>query len=133
MSAKQGCFPSNTIAPGQFPYTPAIVVGDQVYISGQGPIDPDTGKIKGDTVQEQVELTLLNVQRVLACGGATMDDVVKITAYLSDIKNFDKYNAIYKKYFKEPRPARTTVEARLWGGILVEVDAIAIKGCGKKG
>jgi len=86
----------------------------------------------GDSIEQQVELTLNNLKRVLESAGCTMDDCVKVTSYLSDIGNFDRYNVVYRKYFSEPWPARTTVECKLWSGILVEIDAIAIKGCGKK-
>ncbi len=130
MSAKEGFFPPGTRSPGQFPYTPAVAVGDQVYVAGQGPIDPETAKIKGDTIEEQVELTLSNVKRVLETAGCSMDDCVKVTAYLSRMADFDRFNAVYRKFFNEPRPARSTVEAQLWGGILVEIDAIAVRGCG---
>lgn len=128
---KDAFFPSDTKRPGDFPYTPAVGVGDTVYISGQGPIDPATGRIAGDTIEAQVELTLSNVRRVLAAAGCAMEDCVKVTAYLADIADFDRYNAVYRKHFAaEPRPARTTVQARLWGGILVEIDAIAVRGAG---
>lgn len=133
MANKQCCFVPGTKSPGAFPYTPAIAVGDHVYISGQGPLDPETGKIHGDTLEEQAELTLRNVERVLACAGATMSDVVKVTAYLSSISTFDRYNTVYGRFFRDRQPARTTVEAKLWGGILIEVDAIAIRGCGRDG
>jgi 2-iminobutanoate/2-iminopropanoate deaminase len=134
MPSKQGFFPPSAKSPAELPpYTPAIVVGDQVFIAGQGPLDPNTLKIVGQTIEEQVELTLNNIKRALEAAGCTMDDCVKVTSYLANMSDFDRYNAVYKRFFNEPRPARTTVEARLWGGILVEIDAIAIKGCGRKG
>jgi 2-iminobutanoate/2-iminopropanoate deaminase len=132
MPAKEGFFPPDTKSPGQLPFTPAIAVGDHVYVAGQGPIDPATGKISGTNIEEQVELTLNNVKRVLEAARCTMDDCVKVSAYLAHMSDFDRYNAVYRRFFSEPRPARTTVEARLWGGILVEIDAIAIRGCGGK-
>lgn len=130
---KQAFSPRDTKSPGSFPYSPAIVAGDHIYASGQGPLDPATGKIRGDSIEEQVELTLQNVRRVLQAAGATPDDVVKVTAYLSTLDHFDRYNTVYGRFFTDPRPARTTVEAKLWGGILVEIDVIAIKNCGTKG
>lgn len=130
MPTKQAKYPADT-RPTTSPYTPAIVVGDQVFVSGQGPMAPATGQIAGATLEEQVELTLQNLRRVLDAAGCTTADVVKVTAYLADIGDFDRYNAVYRKHFPEPRPARTTVQAVLWGGILVEIDAIAIRGCGR--
>jgi 2-iminobutanoate/2-iminopropanoate deaminase len=132
MPTKEGFAPADSKNPNPLPYTPAIAVGDQVFVSGQGPIDPQTGKITGQTLEEQVELTLNNVKRVLESAQCSMDDCVKITVYLANMSDFDRYNVVYRKFFNTLRPARTTVEANLWGGILVEIDAIAFRGCGKK-
>jgi 2-iminobutanoate/2-iminopropanoate deaminase len=132
MPLKEGFSPPDSKNPNQPPYTPAVAVGDQVFVSGQGPIDPQTGRISGQTLEEQVELTLNNVKRVLESARCSMEDCVKITAYLANMADFDRYNVIYRKFFTTLRPARTTVEAKLWGGILIEIDAIAIRGCGQK-
>ena len=80
-----------------------------------------------------MELTIRNVESVLKAAGSGLEDVVKVTAYLLHMEDFDRYNKVYQQWFPEPRPTRTTVEAKLWGGILVEIDAIAIRGCGRKG
>lgn len=117
----------------RYPYSPGLVVGDQVFVSGQGPINLATGKIEGATLEEQVELTIRNVESILKAAGSGLEDVVKVTAYLLHMEDFDRYNQVYQQWFPEPRPTRTTVEAKLWGGILVEIDAIAIRGCGRKG
>jgi 2-iminobutanoate/2-iminopropanoate deaminase len=111
-------------------YSPGIAVGNFVFISGQGPLKPGTTDIVGITIEEQTRQTLENVRAVLDAAGCTMDDCVKLNAYLADIRAFDRYNAVYATFFREPLPARTTVQSELWGGILVEIDAIAIKGCG---
>jgi len=120
-------------AGNKYPYSPGMVVGDQIYVSGQGPLNLTTGKIEGATLEEQVRLTIRNVESILKAAGSGLEDVVKVTAYLLHIEDFDGYNAIYQELFPDPRPARTTVECKLWSGILVEIDAIAIRGCGKKG
>lgn len=117
----------------RYPYSPGMVVGDQIYVSGQGPINLSTGKIEGATLEEQVELTIRNVESILKAADSGLEDVVKVTAYLLHIEDFDRYNVVYQRMFPEPRPARTTVEANLWSGILIEIDAVAIRGCGKKG
>ncbi len=111
------------------PYSPAISVGEHVFIAGQGPISPDTNKIAGETFEEQVELTFQNVEEALQAAGCTLDDCVRVNVYLDDMALFDRLNAIYKQKFREPFPARTTVSAGLWNGIKVEIDAVAIRGC----
>ena len=109
-------------------YSPGIAVGQMVFVSGQGPLDRKTKKIIGKTIEEQTRVTLQNVQAILKAAGSSMNDCVKLTAYLSNMRHFDRYNSVYKTFFRDPLPARTTVQAKLWGGILVEIDAIAIKG-----
>ena len=113
--------------PPKSPYSAGIVCGDMVFVSGQGPIDVTTKKIVGSTIEEQVELTLKNVERILQTAGCSLNDVVKSTVHLLSITDFDRFNAVYRKFFKEPFPARTTVQSVLWGGILVEIDVIAMK------
>lgn len=128
MPQKQPFFPENAVVGG--PYSSAIAVGDQVFVAGQGPISPVTRQIAGDTFEEQVELTLSNVEAALRAAGCTLADCVKVNIYLSNMANFDALNKIYKQKFTAPYPARTTVQAELWGQIQVEIDAFAIRGCG---
>lgn len=127
---KRAVFPGGEDAAGP-PFSPAIVVGDAVYVAGQGPIDPRTHRIAGNTIEGQTRLTLDNVKRVLAAAGCAMDDCVKVTAHLARIEDFDRYNEVYRTFFNKPYPVRTTVQSVLWGGMLVEIDAIAIKGCAR--
>jgi 2-iminobutanoate/2-iminopropanoate deaminase len=108
-------------------YSPGIRVGDFIFVSGQGPLDPDTGKVVGDNIEEQTARTLENVKAILEAGGATMADVVKVSAHLSDLSLFDRYNRVYSTYFPDPKPTRTTVGSQLLG-IMVEIDAIAYVG-----
>ena len=107
-------------------YSQGLRVGDFVFVSGQGPVDPATGKM-GTTIEEQTARVLENIKAILAAGGATLADVVKVSAYLSDIADFEAYNRVYATYFPEPKPTRTTVACQL-KGILVEIDAIAYVG-----
>src|SRR4051812_33290046 len=123
---KEPIYPGKDTATGA--YTPAIAVGNTVYVSGQGPLDPATGQITGTTIEEQTRVTLENVKRILAAAGCTMDDCVKVTAHLLNINDFDRCNAVYREFFTKPYPARTTVQSGLWNGILVEIDAIAVRG-----
>ena len=115
------------IDPPKSPYSAGIVCGDMVFVSGQGPIDVSTKQIVGATIEEQVELTIKNVERILNAAGCTLADVVKSTVHLLNIADFDRFNAVYRRMFPEPFPARTTVQSVLWGGILVEIDVIAVK------
>jgi 2-iminobutanoate/2-iminopropanoate deaminase len=108
-------------------YSQGLRVGDFIFVSGQGPLDPETGQIVGTTVEEQTVRVLENIKAILAAGGATMADVVKVSAHLSDLSLFERYNKIYAGYFPDPKPTRTTVGSQLLG-ILVEVDAIAYVG-----
>ncbi|MGZ9223363.1 MAG: RidA family protein [Anaerolineales bacterium] len=111
------------------PYSQGLRVGDFIFVSGQGPLDPDTGKIVGETIEEQTARVLENIKAILEVGGATMADVVKANAYLNDMTLFDRYNKVYVTYFPDPKPARTTVGTQLpLKGILVEIDVIAYVG-----
>ena len=108
-------------------YSQGLRVGDFVFVSGQGPLDPETGQIVGTTIEEQTARVLENIKAILAAGGAAMGDVVKVSAHLSDLSLFERYNKVYATYFPDPKPTRTTVGSQLLG-ILVEIDAIAYIG-----
>jgi len=105
-------------------YSQAIRAGDMVFISGQGPLDPGTLEVVGETVQEQTEQTLRNLEVIARAAGGSLDDVVKVSAFLSSIDLFPDFNATYERIFSStPRPARTTTGAEL-RNILVEIDAV---------
>jgi 2-iminobutanoate/2-iminopropanoate deaminase len=108
-------------------YSQGIRAGDFLFVSGQGPLDPETGKVVGESVEEQTAQVLENIKAILEAGGASMTDVVKVSAHLSDLALFERYNKVYATYFPDPRPARITVGSQLLG-ILVEIDAIAYVG-----
>lgn len=112
-------------APPQGPYSPAIVAeGPCVYVSGQGPIDPQSGEFCIGNFQDEVELTFKNVGALLEAAGTSWAHAVKVNIYLADLNNFAVMNEIYKRFVPEPYPARTTVEAGL-NKIAIEVDCIA--------
>jgi 2-iminobutanoate/2-iminopropanoate deaminase len=112
------------IATPTAPYSPVVVSGDQVYTAGQVAFD-ETGALVGETMEEQARKTLENVRSCLAAAGCTLDDVVKVNAFLADLADFDAYNAVYREFFAEPYPVRTTVQAGLPPGLLVEIEAVA--------
>lgn len=124
--AKQQIHPASGPRPGGA-YSPGLRVGDFIFVSGQGPVDPSTGQIVGDTIEEQTARTLENVRLILEAGGASMADVVKATVHLSDLGLFHRYNTVYASYFPDPKPTRTTVGSQLLG-IMVEIDVIAYVG-----
>jgi 2-iminobutanoate/2-iminopropanoate deaminase len=123
---KQALYPPNVPKAGGA-YSPGLRVGDFVFVAGQVPRDPAAGQIVGSTIEEQTEQVIKNVIAILEAGGATLADVVKVSAHLSSMDLFDGYNKVYEGYFPEPRPVRTTVGSEL-KGFLVEIDAIAYVG-----
>ena len=86
-----------------------------MFTAGQVGIDPATGEMAGDTIEEQTKQVLDNITAVLGAAGATLADVVKVTAFLTDMSLFAGYDAVYRTYFPEPRPARSSVGAELAG------------------
>lgn len=115
--------PEGLAHPGP-PYSPVIVAGDLVYTAGQVALDTDGAIVPGG-IEEQTEQVLNNVERCLAAAGCSMDDVVKVTAFLSDLDEFEGFNRVYARRFERPYPARSTVGVRLASGLLVEVEAVA--------
>jgi 2-iminobutanoate/2-iminopropanoate deaminase len=105
------------------PYSHAVVANGFAFISGQGPVNPETGAMP-DAFADQVRQTFKNVQTILEAAGSSLDDVVKVNAYVTDLTRFAEFNDVYKEFFQDDPPARTTVATALLG-ILVEVDCIA--------
>ena len=105
------------------PYSHAVVANGFVFISGQGPINPETGTMP-DAFVDQVRQTLENVRTILEAAGSSLDDVVKVNAYVTDLTRFAEFNEVYKEFFENDPPARTTVAAALLG-MLVEIDCVA--------
>ncbi|MCS7208062.1 MAG: RidA family protein [Fimbriimonadales bacterium] len=111
------------------PYSQAIQVGDWIFISGQIPVDPHTGELVAGGIATQTRQTLQNLQAVLTAVGLCLDNVVKTTIYMTDLKMFAEMNAVYETYFRPPYPARATVQvAALPKGAQVEIEAIAYAG-----
>jgi 2-iminobutanoate/2-iminopropanoate deaminase len=109
------------------PYSQAIVAGNTIYVAGQGPMNPKSGKIEVTTFEEQAEQTFENVKAIVEAAGSSLGNVVRVNVYLADLNDFSKMNEIYRRYFKEDFPARTTIGASLLLNMLIEVDCIAVK------
>jgi 2-iminobutanoate/2-iminopropanoate deaminase len=105
-------------------YSDGVIAGDFLFVSGQAAVDFKTSRFILGTIEEETRRTLDNVKSIIEAAGATMNDVVKCTVHLSDIKDFDAYNKVYAEYFTGIKPARTTVQSVLAEGIKVEIDAI---------
>ncbi|HKP18468.1 MAG TPA: RidA family protein [Gaiellaceae bacterium] len=106
------------------PYSPVVVSGDLVYTAGQVANDASGTLVEGG-IEEQTRQTLENVRSCLEAAGCAMDDVLKVTAFLSDLGNFAGYNEVYKEFFEEPYPARSSVQVGLPANTLVEIEVVA--------
>lgn len=106
------------------PYSPVVVSGDLVYVSGQVAHD-EGGDVVPGGIEEQTTRALENLSACLRAAGCGPADVLKVNAYLADLSDFAPYNDVYRAFFVEPYPARTTVGAALAPGLLVEIDAVA--------
>jgi len=110
-------------------YSQAIVHKDLVYVSGQLPIDPETGEKRTGSIEEQAEQALKNLAEILKAAGSDLNQVVKTTVYVSDVGLWDRVNAVYARFFGEHRPARAVVPPRdLHFGFQIEIEAIAVVG-----
>ncbi len=108
------------------PYSQAVIHDGLIYLSGQGPIDPQTNEVTLGTVEKEAELTLENIRIILEEAGSSLNNVLRVTVYLLDMKEYGRFNEVYRRYFQTDLPARTCVQAaKLPFGIRVEIDAIA--------
>ncbi len=107
------------------PYSQAIVFGELVFTSGQIPLEPQTGELVGNTIEEQAERVMQNLGEVLKAAGSSFEKAVKTTCFLADMNDFAAFNAVYAKYFTE-KPARSCVAVKtLPKNVLVEVEVVA--------
>jgi len=107
-------------------YSQAIVAGDFMFLSGQGPFDSE-GNLVGESFADQARQTFANLAAIAAEGGKTLADAVRVGVYLSDMDTFEEMNAIYRQTFPEPLPARTTIQTQL-PGFGIEVDVVLYLG-----
>lgn len=108
------------------PYSQAIIHNGIIYLSGQGPIDPQTNQVVHGTIEQETELSLENIHIILEEAGSSLNMVLQVRVYLLDMKEYSRFNEVYKKYFQKDPPARTCIQAgKLPFGIRVEIDVIA--------
>ena len=109
------------------PYSQAIKAGGLVYVSGQIPIDPNTGHFSSGGIEEQTEQVMKNLSAVLQAAGSGLDRVVKTTVFLGDMEDFAAMNQVYGRFFASEPPARATVQAAgLPRNAKVEIEAVAL-------
>jgi 2-iminobutanoate/2-iminopropanoate deaminase len=123
--------PKKVVQPSEFPtgrpFSPAILVGDTLYVSGNIGADLKTNKVP-EKFEDEVKLCLENIGILLKAGGMSYQDVVAVQVYLTDMDQFQGMNSVYTTFFKEPRPTRTTVGvAKLAGGAHIEITVTARK------
>ena len=113
-------------------YSQAVIHGELAYLSGQIPLDPASGELAGDTIEEQTRRVLANLGAVLSAAGSSWREVLRVTVYLADISDFPAFNRVYAEVLGEARPARSTFQvAALPLGARIEIDAIAAVGAGR--
>lgn len=120
-------YPRNADTPtSSLPFSPCIVVGDLVFVSGQASVDA-SGKIVGDTFEGEFRRSVENLRRVLAAAGCDLSHVVQTRNYVRDPEEVPLYNQLYREYFSESYPTRTTITSCLPPTLRYEIEAIAVK------
>jgi 2-iminobutanoate/2-iminopropanoate deaminase len=119
---------ATTEAPGAVgPYSQGIVTGDLVFTAGQIPIDPATGKVEAESIEDQTRQVLRNVDAVLRAAGSGLSKVVKMTVFMTDLGDFQLMNGVYAEFFPTDPPARSAVQvAALPMGVHIEMEAVAL-------
>jgi len=108
------------------PYSQATMVDGFLFVSGQGAIDPSSGQLVGTDIETQTKQTMKNVRGILEASGLSLSDVVKVSIFLKNMADFKSMNDVYKTFFTQDPPSRTTVEVDLpLPNMLIEIDAIA--------
>jgi 2-iminobutanoate/2-iminopropanoate deaminase len=108
------------------PYSHAVRAGDFIFVSGMGPIDPQTNQLSTGDIRHETRLVLQNIRTILEGCGASLADVVQCRVFLDDRNDFQAMNSVYAEFFGEAKPARTTIQAVLPAeGMKVEIDCVA--------
>ncbi len=107
------------------PYSQAVMHNGLMYVSGQIPLDPESGELVRGTIEDETEAVMNNLRMIVEGAGAAMEDVLRVSCYLADMEDFPRFNAVYATYFTNNPPARSTFQAaKLPLDVQVEVDAI---------
>jgi len=106
------------------PYSHAAVADGFIFVAGQGPVNPKTSKMEFGDIKSETRRTLLNIQAILEAAGSSLKDVVRVGVFLADLGDFESMNDVYREFFPEEQPARTTVGVQL-PRIKIEIDCIA--------
>ena len=107
------------------PYSQAVVAGGFVFVAGQGPINPKTQKMELGDIKSETRSELTNISNILKAANSSPENVVKVSVFLADLNDFEAMNEVYREFFKDNYPARTTVQAVLRTGRKIEIDCIA--------
>lgn len=120
-------YPRNPDTPiSHLPFSPAVVVGDLIFISGQASVDAE-GKIISDTFEGEFRRSIENVRKVLEAAGSDLAHVVQTRNYVRDAEEVALYNQLYREYFSEPYPARTTITNCLPPSLRYEIEVVAVR------
>ncbi len=107
------------------PYSQAIIHNGLIFLSGQGAVNPQTNQVTPGTIEEETELALENIRIILEEAGSSLNNLLQVRVYLLDIREYGRFNEVYKKYFQKDLPSRTCIQAsKLPFDIRVEIDAI---------
>ena len=121
------CITSKNAPKAIGPYSPAVKLGDMIFMSGQLPIVPETGELISDSIEEQTAQCLRNLEAILKDAGLSLQYVLKTTVYMTDLSEFGKMNEVYGQFFSEPYPARCAAEVfGLAKGARIEIECIAV-------
>ena len=126
MSSPTGWQRLDTEIDSHLPFSPAVEANGFVFVSGQASVD-SRGTIVPGTFEEEMRRSMENVASVLASAGLTLSDVVRVTSYVRDAEDGAEYNELYREYFTEPYPARTTLSNCLSPALRFEIDVIAVR------
>ena len=125
MAEKKALETDKAALPGG-PYSQAIIYNGIIYLSGQGPIDPQTNQVVHGTIEQETELSMENIRIILEEAGSSLSKVLQITAYLLTMREYGRFNEVYRRYFPKEPPARTCIQAaRLPFDIRIEISVIA--------
>lgn len=107
-------------------YSDGVLFNGFLFVSGQASIDFTTSRFISGTIEEETKRTLNNIKAIVEASGASLEDIVKVSVHLADIRDFDKFNMTYSEYFSGIKPARTTVQSVLAEGVKIEIDCIVM-------